>query len=80
MKYKVPTYYVPNEEFYYFIHKPKSFFLSPPVYSKLCLSSSGEFSFQKLELIGKNEHGAFILRQCQKFYNVYYLDVCGKKG
>lgn len=36
------------------------------------------FSYHKLESIGKNQHGSFIIRQCQDVYNVYYLDVCGK--
>ncbi|XP_014296943.1 tyrosine-protein kinase hopscotch [Microplitis demolitor] len=38
----------------------------------------GEFSYAKLEQKRSNKPGTYILRECEKKYNVFYLDSCGK--
>uniref|UniRef100_A0A0A9ZBW4 Tyrosine-protein kinase n=3 Tax=Lygus hesperus TaxID=30085 RepID=A0A0A9ZBW4_LYGHE len=36
----------------------------------------GKFSYTKLEQKRDNKPGCFILRECEIFYDVYYIDVC----
>ncbi|CAD6215597.1 GSCOCT00000409001.2-RA-CDS [Cotesia congregata] len=38
----------------------------------------GEFSYAKLKEKRSNKSGTYILRECEKKYNVFWLDSCGK--
>ncbi|KAF7995940.1 hypothetical protein HCN44_007047 [Aphidius gifuensis] len=38
---------------------------------------NGEFSYLKIKEKRSNKPGTYILRECDKKYNVYYIDVCG---
>lgn len=57
-------------------------FLTPSLHTLHLLKChgpvGGKFAYAKLEQKRDNKPGCFILRECELFYNVYYMDVCNE--